>query len=48
MGNVKHLMQEDLMDKGPLSSRLEREMYEEMIKLRQQVTSIKIILEECK
>ena len=48
MGNVKHLMQEDLMDKRPLSSHLEKEMYEEMIKLRKQVTSIKIILEECK
>ena len=53
MGKIKHLAHEELvngiytMDNRPMASHLEKEMHEEMIKLRQQVTTIKKILEEC-
>jgi hypothetical protein len=52
MSKIKSLMQEDLvnglyfLDKNQ-PTHLEKEMHEEMIKLRQQVTTIKKILEEC-
>jgi len=50
MGKVKQLLHEDLV-KGAIQtpSHLDREMYEQLIRLNKQVESIKqIILEECK
>tara|TARA_Y100001951_G_C11077705_1_gene149588 strand:- start:4 stop:156 length:153 start_codon:yes stop_codon:yes gene_type:complete len=50
MGKVKHLMQEDMVNDiyTVVPNHLNEEMHEEMIKIRQQVTAIKLILEECK
>ena len=52
MSKIKSLVQKDLvnglhfLDKHQ-PTHLEKEMHEEMIKLRQQITTIKKILEEC-
>ena len=50
MEKVKHLMREDLVNDiyTIVPNHLEKEMYEEIIKLKKQVTAIKLILEECK
>ena len=49
MGKVKQLLHEDLINGSVQTpSHLDREMYEELIKLNKQVNSIKLILEECK
>ena len=48
MGKVKQFFVEFLSDEVPVPSHLEKEMYEEIVKLKKQVTAIKLILEECK
>ena len=48
MGQVKQQLLESLTDERRIPSHLEKEMYEELLKLKKQVTAIKIILEECK
>ena len=52
MNKIKSLVQEDLVNglhflDEHQPTHLEKEMHEEMIKLRQQITTIKKILEEC-
>lgn len=47
MGVIKHLMQEN-NNKHSTPSHLEKEMYEEIIMLKEQITKIHKILEECK
>ena len=48
MGQVKHQLLESLTDKRGIPSHVEKEMYQEIVKLKKQVNAIKIILEECK
>ena len=47
MGVIKHLMQET-NDKISTPSHLEKEMYEQIMVLKKQITAIQKILEECK
>ena len=48
MGKVKQLLYDSFIDDKLTSNHLEKEMYEEIMKLKKQVTAIKLILEECK
>tara|TARA_Y100000034_G_scaffold119673_1_gene161700 strand:- start:322 stop:468 length:147 start_codon:yes stop_codon:yes gene_type:complete len=48
MGQVKQQLLESLTDERAMPSHLEKEMYQEIVKLKKQVNAIKIILEECK
>ena len=48
MNQVKQRLFESLTDERGTPSHLEKEMYEEIVKLKKQVNAIKIILEECK
>ena len=47
MGVIKHLMQEE-NNEASTPSHLEKEMYEELMRMRKQITAIQNILEECK
>ena len=47
MGVIKHLMQEE-NNEASTPSHLEKEMYEELMRMRKQITAIHKILEECK
>ena len=45
MGSSKRLLMEAEEEDSPIPSHLEKEMFEEMVKLRKQMNSIKQILE---